>query len=112
MRALVVNTGNANAGTGEDGLRRALQVCDALAAPSGLRRPQVLPFSTGVIMEPLPVERIVGGAAARAARAQATGCRAAEAIMTTDTVPKACSRKVQPVERRGGASPASPRARA
>src|SRR4051812_43881000 len=59
VRALVVNTGNANAGTGEDGVRRALQVCDALAELIDCQPGQVLPFSTGVIMEPLPAERIV-----------------------------------------------------
>src|SRR5260221_859273 len=58
IRALVVNTGNANAGTGADGLKRAARVCEALAAQLGCKPGQVLPFSTGVIMEPLPVERI------------------------------------------------------
>ena len=59
--AMVVNTGNANAGTGEDGLKRALQVCDAVAAAMGCSAEEVLPFSTGVIMEPLPADRIVAG---------------------------------------------------
>src|SRR5581483_1297313 len=59
VRALVVNTGNANAGTGKDGLARAMQVCRAVAARVGCKPAQVLPFSTGVIMEPLPAERIV-----------------------------------------------------
>src|SRR5574340_271327 len=59
VRALVVNTGNANAGTGADGLRRAKQVCAALAGTLGCKPEQILPFSTGVIMEPLPVERII-----------------------------------------------------
>lgn len=92
IRAMVVNTGNANAGTGEDGLARARQSCDALAALLGVAPAQVLPFSTGVIMEPLPVDRIVAGlpAAVADARADHWG-RAAEAIMTTDTVPKAFS---------------------
>ena len=92
VRALVVNTGNANAGTGADGLKRARQVCAALARELGCRSEQVLPFSTGVIMEPLPAERIV------AALPEAKPCgwaTAAEAIMTTDTVPKAFSRKVK-----------------
>ncbi|MFT3778116.1 MAG: bifunctional glutamate N-acetyltransferase/amino-acid acetyltransferase ArgJ [Ottowia sp.] len=92
IRALVVNTGNANAGTGEDGLKRARQTCDALAALLKIRPEQVLPFSTGVIMEPLPVERIAAGLPAAIADAQAGHwARAAEGIMTTDTVPKAFS---------------------
>jgi glutamate N-acetyltransferase/amino-acid N-acetyltransferase len=91
----VVNTGNANAGTGEDGLGRARKVCDAAAALLGCRPMQVLPFSTGVIMEPLPVERIVAGLPKSvAALAGDAWLDAAEAIMTTDTVPKACSRRV------------------
>jgi glutamate N-acetyltransferase/amino-acid N-acetyltransferase len=96
VRALVVNTGNANAGTGRDGLTRALAVCEAAAADLDCRAQQVLPFSTGVIMEPLPVDRIVAGlpAAMRDLRAE-NWAAAAEAIMTTDTVPKAFSRKVR-----------------
>ncbi len=94
IRALVVNTGNANAGTGEDGLQRARATCDALAALLKLRPEQVLPFSTGVIMEPLPVERIAAGLPAAIADAQpGHWARAAEGIMTTDTVPKAFSAK-------------------
>ena len=95
VRALLVNTGNANAGTGDDGLARARQACAELAQLLACDASQVLPFSTGVIMEPLPVERIV----AALPRALAD-CRednwsgAAEAIMTTDTVPKACSRRL------------------
>ena len=91
IRALVVNTGNANAGTGADGLKRAGQVCAALAARLGCKAGQVLPFSTGVIMEPLPAECII------AAFPQLRDCdwvSAAEAIMTTDTVPKAFSRTI------------------
>ena len=96
IRAMVVNTGNANAGTGADGLQRARATCDALAAQLGLEAAQVLPFSTGVIMEPLPVERIVAGLPAAIADAQsAHWARAAEAIMTTDTLPKAFSTQVQ-----------------
>jgi glutamate N-acetyltransferase/amino-acid N-acetyltransferase len=94
VQALVVNTGNANAGTGEDGIRRALLVCDALASHLGCDAEQVLPFSTGVIMEPLPAERIVA-ALPRALLHQDDWLSAAEAIMTTDTVPKAYSRKVR-----------------
>jgi glutamate N-acetyltransferase / amino-acid N-acetyltransferase len=93
-RALVVNTGNANAGTGEDGLRRAMQVCDALAHHLGCGASQILPFSTGVIMEPLPADRIVAGLP-KALLAPADWASAAEAIMTTDTVAKAVSRKVR-----------------
>jgi glutamate N-acetyltransferase/amino-acid N-acetyltransferase len=94
VRALVVNTGNANAGTGEDGLRRAMQVCDALANHLGCDGSQVLPFSTGVIMEPLPAERIAAGLP-QALLDPADWLSAAEAIMTTDTVAKAASRKVR-----------------
>lgn len=96
IRAIVVNTGNANAGTGEDGLRRARSTCAALAALLGTKPEQVLPFSTGVIMETLPNERIEAAlpAALAEARADRWG-EAAEAIMTTDTLPKAASRRVQ-----------------
>jgi glutamate N-acetyltransferase/amino-acid N-acetyltransferase len=92
VRALVVNTGNANAGTGADGLKRAREVCAAVARWSACRENQVLPFSTGVIMEPLPAERIV---AALPALRDCDWAAAAEAIMTTDTVPKAFSRTVR-----------------
>jgi glutamate N-acetyltransferase/amino-acid N-acetyltransferase len=92
IRALLVNTGNANAGTGDDGLRRARSTCAALAAVLGVDARQVLPFSTGVIMETLPHERIEAALPAALAAAQADGwALAAEAIMTTDTVPKAAS---------------------
>lgn len=92
IRALVINTGNANAGTGQPGLDAALQTCAAMAAALGVQAEQVLPFSTGVIMEPLPVDRIVAGLPAATARARADGwAEAAQAIMTTDTVPKAFS---------------------
>ena len=94
--ALVVNTGNANAGTGKDGLKRALAVCKAVAEKVQAKPLQILPFSTGVIMEPLPVERIVAGVpAAIADLREDNWLAAAEAIMTTDTVPKAYSRKVR-----------------
>src|SRR5690349_1175657 len=94
VQALVVNTGNANAGTGEQGLERALQVCEALASHLGCEPEQVLPFSTGVIMEPLPAERIVA-ALPKALLDKGTWLSAAEAIMTTDTVPKVFSRKIK-----------------
>jgi glutamate N-acetyltransferase/amino-acid N-acetyltransferase len=93
-RALIVNTGNANAGTGDDGLKRAAQVCDALAGLLDCDAEQVLPFSTGVIMEPLPVDRIVA-ALPKTLLDRGDWLSAAEAIMTTDTLPKACSTKVQ-----------------
>jgi glutamate N-acetyltransferase / amino-acid N-acetyltransferase len=96
IRAMVINTGNANAGTGEDGLMRAHATCQALAAKIGIDQTQVLPFSTGVIMETLPYERIAAGLdAALADAVENNWYRAAEAIMTTDTVPKAFSKKVQ-----------------
>ena len=96
VRALVVNTGNANAGTGKDGMTRALQVCEFLANQIQSKPIQILPFSTGVIMEPLPVDRIVAGLPAAVANlSEDNWYAAAEAIMTTDTVPKACSRKVK-----------------
>ena len=95
IRAMVVNTGNANAGTGADGLARARATCVALAGRLGLAPQQVLPFSTGVIMEPLPVERIEAGLPAAIADAQPNHwARAAEGIMTTDTLPKAFSTQV------------------
>jgi glutamate N-acetyltransferase/amino-acid N-acetyltransferase len=96
VRALVINTGNANAGTGAPGLAHARQTCDALASLLNCTPAQVLPFSTGVIMEPLPVDRIVAGMPAALADAQASHwAKAAEGIMTTDTVPKAASVQVQ-----------------
>ncbi|MFN4004992.1 MAG: bifunctional glutamate N-acetyltransferase/amino-acid acetyltransferase ArgJ [Hylemonella sp.] len=95
IRALVINTGNANAGTGQAGLQHARRTCQALAAQLGVAAEQVLPFSTGVIMEPLPVERIEAGLPAALADARADNwARAAEGIMTTDTVPKAYSTQV------------------
>jgi glutamate N-acetyltransferase/amino-acid N-acetyltransferase len=96
IRAMVINTGNANAGTGADGLARARATCTALAAQLGLAPEQVLPFSTGVIMESLPVDRIAAALPAALADAQpAHWARAAEGIMTTDTLPKAASAQVQ-----------------
>lgn len=92
IRALVINTGNANAGTGAPGLAHARQTCAALADLLNVQPQQVLPFSTGVIMEPLPVERLVAALPAAVAQAApAHWLQAAEGIMTTDTVPKACS---------------------
>src|SRR5471032_2089688 len=95
IKALMINTGNANAGTGELGLALARQSCAALAGLLGCDAAQVLPFSTGVIMEPLPVERIGAGLPACLDNLRADNWfGAAEAIMTTDTTPKAASRKI------------------
>lgn len=96
IRALVVNTGNANAGTGAQGLAAANQTCSALAQLLGCDTAQVLPFSTGVILEQLPVERLISGLPAAISNLAADNWyNAALAIMTTDTQPKASSRKVQ-----------------
>ena len=90
VRAILINTGNANAGTGSDGLARAKSTCASLAERLGIAANEVLPFSTGVIMEPLPIDRIEAGLeAALADRNADHWLRAAEGIMTTDTVAKA-----------------------
>jgi glutamate N-acetyltransferase / amino-acid N-acetyltransferase len=95
IRALVVNAGNANAGTGEAGIADANATCAAVAKVRGCEADEVLPFSTGVIMEPLPVARIVAALpAANAALAADRWFAAISAIMTTDTVPKGASRRV------------------
>jgi len=95
-RAILINTGNANAGTGDDGLTRALSTCIALARKLEISPQQVLPFSTGVIMESLPNDRIEAGLpAALADLREDNWAVAAEAIMTTDTVPKAVSKRVK-----------------
>ena len=95
IRALVVNTGNANAGTGDTGLANAQATCAELAGLLGLQPQQVLPFSTGVILEQLPIDRIVAGLPAAVSNLKADNWfNAAEAIMTTDTQPKAASRTV------------------
>ncbi|MCH9845966.1 MAG: bifunctional glutamate N-acetyltransferase/amino-acid acetyltransferase ArgJ [Burkholderiaceae bacterium] len=94
IRALVINTGNANAGTGQAGLRDARAMAEAGAKALGLHVEQVLPFSTGVILEPLPIARVVAGIAKAAeALSEANWLTAAQGIMTTDTQPKACSRQ-------------------
>ncbi len=96
IRALLINTGNANAGTGADGMARARSTCDALAQRLGVDAAQVLPFSTGVIMEPLPADRIIAGLdAAIAAAKEDNWLAAAQGIMTTDTLPKAFGTQVQ-----------------
>ncbi|AYQ28407.1 MULTISPECIES: bifunctional glutamate N-acetyltransferase/amino-acid acetyltransferase ArgJ [unclassified Polaromonas] len=96
IRAMLINTGNANAGTGDDGLSRAHASCIALARLLDLAPEQILPFSTGVIMEPLPNDRIAAGlpAALNDAKEDNWG-NAAEAIMTTDTVAKAFSKRIK-----------------
>jgi glutamate N-acetyltransferase/amino-acid N-acetyltransferase len=95
MRALLINTGNANAGTGADGLARAQSTCVALAGKLGIDAQQVLPFSTGVIMEPLPIDRIEAGLDSAIADARLDHwLKAAEGIMTTDTQPKAYGAQV------------------
>ena len=96
IRALLVNTGCANAGTGEDGLNRAKQSCEALAGLLGLKSNQILPFSTGVILEPLPVDKVIAGLPAAIENLKEDNwLNAAEAIMTTDIVSKGTSRKIK-----------------
>jgi len=93
IRALVINTGNANAGTGAEGLARAHATCTALATLLGVKPEQILPFSTGVILEPLPLDRIEAGLPVAVANLKTDNWfNAAESIMTTDTQPKAVSR--------------------
>jgi len=96
IRAMLINTGNANAGTGDDGLSRAHASCIALARLLDIAPEQILPFSTGVIMEPLPNDRIAAGLPAALADAKENNWgNAAEAIMTTDTVAKAFSKRIK-----------------
>ena len=95
IRALVVNTGNANAGTGLDGYERAKKICLALAERLDISPAQVLPFSTGVILEPLPADKVINALdAAISDLAPANWFEAANAIMTTDVAPKAASKKI------------------
>ena len=96
IRALVINTGIANAGTGEAGMLAARQTCDAVGQLLGVGAGQVLPFSTGVILEPLPVDRLIAGLPqCQSDLAAAHWHAAAHGIMTTDTVAKAASRRVE-----------------
>ena len=96
VRAMVINTGNANAGTGDAGLAHARTTCDAVAKHLDCEPVQVLPFSTGVIMEALPLDRLIAGLPQAIGRlAPDQWAQAAETIMTTDTLPKACSRQGQ-----------------
>ncbi|MDN5936476.1 MAG: bifunctional glutamate N-acetyltransferase/amino-acid acetyltransferase ArgJ [Nitrosospira sp.] len=95
IRALVINTGNANAGTGDEGIAHSRAACTKLARLLGCDSHQVLPFSTGVIMEPLPLEKIVAGLPSAIANLQADNWFAAsQAIMTTDILPKAVSKRI------------------
>jgi glutamate N-acetyltransferase/amino-acid N-acetyltransferase len=96
IRALVINTGNANAGTGDEGLARARRTCEAVAGLFGVKAENVLPFSTGVILEPLPIDKILPALpAAQAGLAPDHWHDAAHAIMTTDIVAKGASRQIQ-----------------
>ncbi|MEQ1598151.1 MAG: bifunctional glutamate N-acetyltransferase/amino-acid acetyltransferase ArgJ [Methylotenera sp.] len=96
IRALLINTGCANAGTGEDGLKRAKQSCEALGKLLGVQANQILPFSTGVILEPLPVDKVIAGLPAAIENLKEDNwLNAAEAIMTTDIVAKGTSRQLQ-----------------
>ncbi len=96
LRALVINTGIANAATGEQGMRAARETCAAVAKMLGCKADEVLPFSTGVILEHLPVERLIAGLPAAQADLKADHWHAAaHAIMTTDTVAKAASRRIE-----------------
>ncbi|ARP96659.1 bifunctional glutamate N-acetyltransferase/amino-acid acetyltransferase ArgJ [Bordetella genomosp. 13] len=95
VRALVINTGNANAGTGADGLKRAQDTCSALGRLLDVPAEQILPFSTGVILEPLPLDRLTAGLPGAIAKlAPDQWFDAAHGIMTTDTLPKIHSRRI------------------
>lgn len=95
-RYLVINTGNANAGTGKVGFNNAQQTCESLATLAGVHTEQVLPFSTGVIGEQLPIERLISGLApALESLSEHHWHEAAVGIMTTDTVPKGCSEQFE-----------------
>lgn len=95
IRALVINTGNANAGTGESGLQAATQTCVELAGILKVKPQQILPFSTGVILEPLPLDRLVAALPKAVANAADNNWfMAAHSIMTTDTQPKISSRRI------------------
>ena len=94
-RACIINTGSANAGTGKNGLINAQKTCDRVASQFHIKSDEVLPFSTGVIMKHLPMEKINQGISALALKLnKATWIEVAEAIMTTDTVPKVCSKRI------------------
>jgi glutamate N-acetyltransferase/amino-acid N-acetyltransferase len=95
-RCFIINSGNANAAVGARGIEDALSICEVIAASFGLKKQQVLPFSTGVIGEPLPVDKIVSACSELLQSLSAEGWKgAARGIMTTDTRPKACTKQVQ-----------------
>ena len=95
IRALIINTGNANAGTGEEGVKHARAICTELAGLLDCDEKQILPFSTGVIMEPLPLERIISCLPTAVANLSPDNWfAAAQAIMTTDIVPKVMSKQI------------------
>ncbi len=96
VRYLLTNTGNANAGTGEEGLNDALQSCASLAAIAGVDATQVLPLSTGVIGEPLPMEPLLAALPSTFSSLSDNGWpEAAEGILTTDTRPKGACRQIE-----------------
>jgi len=96
IRALIVNTGCANAGTGEDGILKAKETCEAVSELLSIKPEQVLPFSTGVILESLPIDKIKNGLPDTIRNLDPSHwIDAAEAIMTTDIAPKAASRKIK-----------------
>ena len=96
IRALVVNTGNANAGTGEPGYQNALRTCEELAQLLKLEKEQILPFSTGVILEPLPVDKVIAALPQALSRLECDNWfNAAESIITTDTQAKGFSKQIQ-----------------
>ena len=96
VRALVINTGNANAGTGQQGIDSARSTCSAVARLLGCDADQVLPFSTGVIMEQLPLEKVIAGLPTAISNLESDNWfDAAGSIMTTDIVPKAVSRQIR-----------------
>ncbi len=96
IRALIVNTGCANAGTGEDGILKAKETCEAVSEFLSIKPEQVLPFSTGVILESLPIDKIKNGLPDTIKNLDPSHwIDAAEAIMTTDIAPKAASRKIK-----------------
>jgi glutamate N-acetyltransferase / amino-acid N-acetyltransferase len=97
-RALIINTGCANAGTGTQGMSNARATCDAVAAALNVKATEVLPFSTGVILEHLPMDRLLAGVPKTLTNLRSDGAAwadAAQAIMTTDTLPKAASVQAQ-----------------
>ena len=96
IRALIINTGCANAGTGEEGISKAKETCQAVSELLSINSRQVLPFSTGVILESLPIDKIKNGLPDTVKNLDpAHWFDAAEAIMTTDIAPKGASRRIK-----------------